>query len=116
MQLALDRNNNDLIFNSEGVDRIDKGRYTVQLVRNRLRVWVGEYKLNPTIGFLNEQDFIKDFKIYDIEAKAREIILTTKGVKDITKMSSTLEGRRLSINFKARTAYGEIEDALDWRF
>lgn len=113
--LALDRATNDLIKPSQGTYRTSEGRYTVQQCRCRLRVWLGEWLLDSSQGWVNFDDFVKNYDIYDIESRAREVILGTKGVKSITELTTEYSQRKLTISFKAITVYGVISDVVPWQ-
>ena len=112
--LALDKATNDLIKPSDGAYRVSEGRYTVQQCRSRLKVWLGEWQLDATQGWVNFDDFVKNYDIFDIETRAREVILGTKGVQSITSLTTTYSQRRLDINFSAITEYGEISVSVPW--
>ena len=115
MQLALDKSSGDLIKGANGgVSRVDKGRYTVQQVQSKLRTWLGEWSLNPTIGWVNFDDYEKNYNQFDIETRARRIILNTKDVLAIDNMELTYDKRKLSIRFEARTTYGNISLTVPW--
>lgn len=109
MQLALNQATNDLIKPAGGgVSRVTDGRYTVQAVRSRLKTYLGEWVLDETIGWLNFSDYDRGYDLFDIESRAREIILTTKGIGSITFMTSTVTNRVLTLSFTATTEYGTI--------
>ena len=115
-QIALNERTNDLIFNNEGgIERVIDGRYTIQLVRNRLMTVLGEWSLDNSIGWLNFKDFTKRPDLFNIEMKAREIILSTKGVQRINDITLKLDGRMLRMSFDATTDYGEIKLNVPWR-
>mgnify|MGYP003633792040 FL=1 len=116
IQLALDKVTNDLIKPaSGGVSRVDTGRYTVQLVKNRLQTQLGEWRLNPSLGWLSfETDFTKKPDLFDIELRATNIILNTTGVLAINSISIALEGRKLYLSFTASTIYGNIDLTIPW--
>jgi len=97
-----------------GATRCDKGRYTVQQCKCRLLTALGEYLLDPRLGFLNREDFIKNYDQFGIEARARNIILSTYGVKSIITMRSIVLNREMTIQFKANTIFGEIELEVPW--
>tara|TARA_R110002153_G_scaffold49927_1_gene140743 strand:+ start:2017 stop:2367 length:351 start_codon:yes stop_codon:yes gene_type:complete len=115
MQLALDKSTGDLIKGvNGGVERVDKGRFTVQQVQSKLRTWLGEWRLNPTIGWVNFDDFNKSYDQFDIETRARRIILETQDVLAIDSMEVTYKNRKLSILFEAKTTYGTISLTVPW--
>ena len=113
--LALDKATNDLIFPvGGGVARVDKGRFVVQQVSSKLKVWLGEWALDPTIGWLNSEDFVKNYDLFDIEDRARVIVLGTDGVESITTITSDYEDRVLHMRIIAQTIYGEIDLTVPW--
>jgi len=115
MQLALDEANNDLILKAGGgVERVDSGRYTVQLVKNRLLTALGEWLLDPRIGWLSLNDFEKNPDLFDIELRARQIILSTPNVNSIEEMNLELKDRTLNLTFQATTTFGLIDLTIPW--
>tara|TARA_R110000851_G_scaffold250044_2_gene402491 strand:+ start:74 stop:430 length:357 start_codon:yes stop_codon:yes gene_type:complete len=115
MYLALDKDTSDLILKEGGgIERVNKGRFVVQQVQSKLRTWLGEWVLDTSIGWLNQQDFEKDYNQGNIERRARVIILGTQGVLSIISIDSTYSKRKLTIDFKAKTIYGDIDVTIPW--
>ena len=115
MHLALDKTTGDLILPAGGgVSRVDKGRFVVQQVQCKLRTGLQEWALDPTIGWLTLEDFEKGYDKFDIEARARKIILQTQDVLDIDELVARYNSRKLTIQFTARTVYGEINLTVPW--
>jgi len=115
MQLALDEVNNDLILKAGGgLERVDSGRFTVQLVKNRLLTALGEWALDPRIGWLSIGDYEKNPDLFDIELRARSIILNTPNVKTIEEMNLEIKGRILNLTFQATTTFGVIDLTIPW--
>lgn len=113
--LALDKKTNDLFKEAgTGVKRVSDGRFVVQQVQCKLKTYLGEWLLDPSIGFLNFDDFDRNYDLWDIESRAREIILNTQGVEEIDTMTLDYSDRVLTINFTARTIYGEIDTTVKW--
>jgi len=97
-----------------GVERVTDGRYTVQLVKNRLLTALGEWLLDPRIGWLSLNDFEKNPDLFDIELRARSIILNTPDVKTIEEMKLELRDRVLHLDFQATTTFGLIDLTIPW--
>ena len=115
IQMALSRPSNDLILKAGGgIERVDEGRYVVQNVRSRLRTKLGEWLLDSTIGWINEEDLSHQYSVFDIEVRARQIIQSTAGVLTVLSISSSFEDRILSISFTAETIYGFIDLEVPW--
>jgi hypothetical protein len=115
MYLALDKDSFDLILKEGGgVERVTDGRFVVQQVQSKLRAWLGEWLLDPSIGWLNEEDFKKNFNQANIERRARVIILGTQGVLSIISMDSSYSKRKLTLEFRANTIYGNIDITIPW--
>ena len=123
LYLALKRNTHDIyrptaedIANGAipGATRCDKGRYTVQQCKVRLLTALGEYVLDPRLGFLNITDFRKGYDQAGIESRARNIILSTHGVKSIIFIRSIVLQREMTIAFRADTIFGEVELEVPW--
>lgn len=103
-----------LVENNSPLLRVNKGRYVVQLLRSKLQTKLGEYLLNPLVGFVNTDDFGRGPDMFGIEMRAREIILSVDDVKSIYSMRTSREGRTYSLTFKAQTTYGEIDLTVPW--
>ncbi len=115
MHLALDKTTGDLIKKAGGgVERVSEGRFIVQQVQSKLRTWLGEWALDPTLGWVNHEDFEKNYNQSDIERRAREIILETQGVISINSLTTTYSARKLTIQFTASTTYGTIDLTVPW--
>ena len=114
-QLALDKSTNDLFKPvGGGVTRVSEGRFVVQQVQSKLRTILGEWLLDSSVGWLNSGDFDRNYNQYDLEDRARTIILKVDGVKSIISLSSTYSNRTLEINFSANTIYGVIDLTIPW--
>jgi hypothetical protein len=115
MQLALDKTTGDLMKpTGGGVSRVSEGRFVVQQVQSKLAVLLGEWVLDTSIGWVNIADFKKDYNLYGIERRARQIILGTQGVLDITTLAIEVSARVLTLTFTARTIYGNIDLSVPW--
>jgi hypothetical protein len=115
MQLALGEGTGDLIKGATGgVDRVNDGRFTIQQTRSRLSTALGEWALDHSVGWLNAESFIKNPNMYDLEAQATRIILSTKGVLSILSMELEMKARMLVLNFRADTIYGSIDLTVPW--
>lgn len=114
-QIALDSATNDIIkLDGGGISRVIDGRYTVQLVKSKLLTILGEWKLDSTRGWINFDDFIRNPDLFDIEFRAREVILSCKGVQKIDSLSLELSNRTLTVTFRATTIYGGIDLTIPW--
>jgi len=115
MQLALNKATNDLYKpTGGGVTRVDRGRFIVQQVQSKLRTLLGEYLLDSRIGWISMSDFKKNYQAYELEDRARVIILNTQGVLSITSLSSDYSNRVFTVIFSALTIYGEINLEVPW--
>jgi len=114
IQIALDKNNDIIKLDGGGIARVSDGRYTIQLVKNRLLTVLGEWLLDPTIGWLQSSDLKKDPDLFDLEFRARKIILGTVGVQKIETFSMELSQRTLTVTFTATTIYGGIDLTVPW--
>jgi len=97
-----------------GIARVTDGRYTVQLVKSRLLTALGEWALDPRIGWLSINDYEKNPDLFDIELRARQIILSTPDVKAIEEMNLELKNRVLYLTFQATTTFGIIDLTVPW--
>mgnify|MGYP005991944083 CR=1 FL=1 len=114
-QIALNGATNDIIkLDSGGIARVVDGRYTVQLVKNKLLTILGEWRLDTTKGWINHNDFERNPDLFDIEFRAREVILSCKGVQKIDSLTLELSGRTLTVAFQATTIYGGIDLTIPW--
>ena len=115
MHLALDKLTGDLIKSEGGgVSRVDSGRFVVQQCQSKLRTWLGEWILDRDAGWVNSQDFERSFDQFNIERRARQIILGTQDVLSITNLSSSYSQRTLTLVFTAQTRYGAIDLTVPW--
>ncbi len=115
MHLALDKTTGDLFKpDGGGLTRVDEGRFVVQQVQSKLLTLLGEWALDSTVGWVNRDDFVRDYDLFDIEMRARNIIITTQGVLEITSLSSVYSNRTVTVSFTARTIYGEINLEVPW--
>jgi hypothetical protein len=115
MQLALDKATGDLMKPAGGgVSRVKEGRFVMQQVQSKLSVLLGEWALDSSIGWINRADFKRDYNLYSIERRARQIILNTKGVLTIDTLSIDVTARVLTLTFTARTTYGTIDLSVPW--
>lgn len=115
VQIALDATTNDIIkLDGGGIARVNEGRYTIQLVKNKLLTLLGEWPLDPSKGWLNLEDYKRNPDLFDIEMRARQIILGVKGVLEIVTLSLALSQRILTLTFEANTIYGTINLTIPW--
>jgi len=115
MQLALDEANHDLILAAGGgVERVQDGRYTVQLVKSRLLTGLGEWLLDPRLGWISLNDYEKNPDLFLIELRAKQVILTTPNVKSIEEFDMVLHNRILTVTFTALTTFGVIDLSVPW--
>ncbi len=115
LQIALSSATYDIIKSPNGgIERVDKGRYTVQLVKNRLLTILGEWKLDPREGWLNFDDFRKNYDLFDVEVRAQAIITGTTGVQSVESITLEIVNRKLFLTFTATTIYGEINLTVPW--
>jgi len=114
-QLALDKVTNDLFKPvGGGVTRVTDGRFVIQQVQSKLKTILGEWLLDSNVGWVNEKDFDRNYDLFDIENRARSIILSTQGVLNIINLTSTYNSRVLEIQFSARTIHGTIDITVPW--
>ena len=115
IQIALDSATHDIIkLEGGGIARNSTGQYTVQLVKNKLLTLLGEWRLDPTKGWINYDDFKRNPDLFDIELRARTVILSCTGVLKVDSLSLELSNRTLNVTFQATTIYGGIEATLPW--
>ena len=113
--IALDKDTGDLILkDGGGIERVEEGRFIVQQVQSKLRTNLGEWSLDPQIGWLEPSDFDRGWSKFDLEDRARRIILETEGVLAVDELTSSYSQRTLTIQFQARTIYGEISLTVPW--
>lgn len=114
-QIALDAATNDIIkLEGGGIARVVDGRYTVQLVRSKLLTVLSEWRLDTRKGWVNLSYFKRSPDLFDIEMRARNIILSVKGVQKIDTLSISITKRVLTLSFTATTIYGGINLTIPW--
>lgn len=116
LQLALDRSNDIILKDGGGVERVSDGRYVIQLVKNRLMTSLGEWLLDPRLGWLSLDDYESNPDLFDLELRARQIILDTPNVKSIDNMTLELSQRTLTLTFSAITTFGVIDLTVPWSY
>ena len=115
MYVALGKQTGDLILSAGGgIERVTGGRFVTQQVQCKLRTLLGEWIPDKKIGWLSRDDFEKNYDAFEIEKRARTIILETEGVLIINNLKSTYSQRKLSITFNATTVYGDIDLTVPW--
>ena len=115
LNIALSEATNDIIkLEGGGIARVRDGRYVIQLVRNKLLTRLGEWKLDPRIGWVNYDDYERNPDLFAIELRAREVILSVNGVQRIDSMNLELKKRVLTLTFAATTIYGGINLTVPW--
>lgn len=115
VQIALGEATNDIIkADGGGIVRVDKGRYAVQLVKNKLLTLLGEWRLDPSKGWISFDDFTRNPDLFDLEVRAKQVILSVTGVQKIDTMELVLKKRALNLSFTATTIYGGIDLTVPW--
>jgi hypothetical protein len=115
MQLAIDKNTYDLYKPvGGGVTRVSEGRFVIQQVTSKLKTALGEWSLDPSVGWINLNDYNTKAYLFDLETRARIIILETEHVSAIQSMELVLSSRILTLTFTATTDYGIIDLTVPW--
>lgn len=104
-------NNNDIILEAGQLKTVTDGAATVQLVRSRLLLYLGEYPLDITQGVdylgtvLNQPE-----DLAALESAVKTTILTTPGVEQLTSFELNVDrgARTLSIDFESTTTFNQI--------
>ena len=87
------------------------GQETLQLIRNNLRMQMGEEILNPSLGVPYLQTiFQKGTPLETVQAILYDTILNTPGVLNITSFTITQNKntRQTTVTFTAQTATGAV--------
>jgi len=114
MQIALSKSGDIIKGENGGILRVDKGRYVIQSLQSKLKTRLGEWLLDPSLGFINLDDYVKNPNLYNIEIRAQQIILETEGVLSLDSISLELTKRVLYLSFTATTIYGSIDLTVPW--
>jgi len=108
---ALD-SNNDILVQNGTFTLVEGAAETVQSVRCRLLMYMGEWFLDTTAGTPYFQEiFIKPANLANIESIFKQRILETDGVTKLNSFFMDYDGgnsRNLSVSFEAETKYGTI--------
>lgn len=97
--------NNDIPF-VNGIEEVQ------QLLRQRLRAFLGEWFLNTTIGMpFFQQIFLKNPNSVAIEAAFKNEILNTPGILELSEFELDIESgpRQLTVTFSAISTDGLID-------
>lgn len=102
----------DIEIGPNGLRLISGIEAVVQAVRIRLLMFRGEWFLNLTVGITYFEDIIGDAsKVRGVEDRARAAfaaaILAAPGVLEITRLDVVMTGRKLTVTWAARTAFGD---------
>jgi len=114
MQIALSKSGDIIKGENGGIVRVTDGRYVLQSVQSRLKTNRSEWLLQPDIGWISLQDFGTRPNLYDIEVRAREIILGTEDVLTIGSINLEFTKRTLFLSFTATTTFGGIDTTVPW--
>lgn len=110
--LAIDPLTGDLATGGGDLHHVDGLAAIRQRVWIRLRLFLGEWFLNNQIGAdYYGHVLVKNPDLTAVEALLKETILGTEGVTRITRYGQVWDEavRRLSVNFTAETAAGELQ-------
>lgn len=95
------------IIPGKGMARVYGVQYVAQLTKNRLLTILGEWDLDPTIGFPWVSDSYKGAtQISTLVGLIKSTIENTKGVYGVTYLDYTVDGRNLLVQFEASSIYG----------
>ena len=84
----------------------DAPEAVAQLVLTRLKLWLGEWFADTSDGIPYSTRVLGRGTTSTYDAVIRARILQTQGVVEITKYSSSLVGRQLTVNAQISTLYG----------
>lgn len=112
MNFKLD-SSGDLII-GRGVARVDGKEYTAQLIKNKLKTLLGEWKLNTTVGLPWFDKLLGanyDFNL--IYSWVYKTLLDTPGVTKVVLLEVGKIGRTGIVAFNVDTIHGNITESLE---
>lgn len=113
MRIRLMDANGDMTFGSSLSDfTTNTPEGVAQLILTRLKLWVGEFFADTSDGMPWATDVLGNRTASTYNEAIRDRILSTEGVTEITKYSSTLVNRELTVNATVQTEYGSTTIAF----
>lgn len=112
MDLALDVLTNDLAFNGGDLYFVDGPDAVRQFVLRRLRMFLGEWFLDETLGVpYHDRIFVKNPDPDLIGSELKKCIIQTPGVVELTSFSYDYDSlaRTFAVTFEARSDDGPID-------
>ena len=107
MRIRLMDSNGDMQFGRSLADfTTDTPKGVAQLVGTRLKLWSGEFFADTSDGMLWATDVLGNRTTPIYNTAIRDRILSTHGVYEITKYSSILSNRKLTVTSTITTDYG----------
>lgn len=114
MQIAIDDNAELILKEGGGIERVSDGRFVVQQAKSKINTILGEWLPDPTIGFINADDFEKHYNVFEFEDRIRSILLSIDGLNEIIYINVEVVNRIMFISFEANTTYGTISTSVRW--
>lgn len=93
-------------FSSRTGFLIDSPEAVAQAIKTRIALLKDEWILDTSVGMPWQQSVVGKHQAREYDYAIREIILNTKGVKEILSYSSSVVDRILSVSADVDTIYG----------
>ena len=107
MRIRLMDSNGDMQFGQSLADfTTNTPKGVAQLVGTRLKLWAGEFFADTSDGMPWATDVLGNRTTPIYNTAIRDRILSTQGVYEITKYSSSLSNRKLTVTATLTTDYG----------
>lgn len=98
-----------------GMARAYGVKYVAQLTKNRLMTILGEWDLDPTVGFpWMNGEYKGATQISVLVGLIKSTIENTKGVYGVTYLDYTVDGRKLLVQFEATSIYGTFTQEVNY--
>lgn len=114
--LKIDRTTGDVVLDGADLALVSDGESIAQAVRARLRLFLGEWFADLSVGVPYFQSIlVKNPNLVTVRAAIRQAIEQTPGIAEIASFSMTFDAgtRVLSVSFSATSDTGELVTFAD---
>ena len=109
--LKIDPTTGDVVLDGADLALVSDGAAIVQAVRSRLRLFLGEWFADLSVGVPWFQSvFVKNPNLVAVRSAIRSAIVETPGIAELVSYSQTFNAvtRTLTVAFSATTDTGEL--------
>jgi len=108
--IKLDQTTHDLFFKDGDLVLIEKNEWVAQKLKTKLLFFYGEWFLDISKGMdFYDIIFKKNVDLSYIDTLIKITIAEVEEVVEILEYDSSITMKKLSVNFKVSTIYGDVE-------